>query len=60
MNILERRINTLEELNINRQRVIIVQLPSQTEEEAIQGWMKKNNTTEPPVEIDYMIHVSCR
>ena len=60
MNILERRVNALEGLSINRLQVVIVRLPWQTEEQAIQEWMVSHGTTEPPIEIDYMIQINGR
>jgi hypothetical protein len=60
MNILERRVNALEALSINRLQVVIVRLPWQTEEQAIQEWMVSHGTTEPPIEIDYMIQINGR
>lgn len=60
MNILERRVNALEALSINRLQVVIVRLPWQTEEQAIQEWMVTHGTTEPPIEIDYMIQINGR
>lgn len=60
MNILERRVNALEGLSINRLQVVIVRLPWQTEEQAIQEWMVTHGTTEPPIEIDYMIQINGR
>jgi hypothetical protein len=60
MNILERRVNALEALSINRLQVVIVRLPWQTEEQAIQEWMVTHGNTEPPIEIDYMIQINGR
>ena len=60
MNILERRVNALEALSINRLQVVIVRLPWQTEEQAIKEWMVSHGTTEPPLEIDYMIQINGR
>ena len=54
---MKRRITALEALSINRLRVVIVRLPWQTEEQAIQEWMVSHGTTEPPLEIDYMIQI---
>lgn len=58
MSLLERRVFALEALSINKQKVVIVQLPWQTEEEAIQEWMLKNNFIERPNKIDCMIHIN--
>ena len=58
MSILERRVFALEVLSINKQKVVIVQLPWQTEEEAIEEWMLKNNSIERPNKIDCMIHIT--
>jgi hypothetical protein len=58
MSLLERRVFALEFLSINKQKVVIVQLPWQTEEEAIQEWMLKNNFIEQPNKIDCMIHIN--
>lgn len=60
MSIMKKRVAALEALSLNRQKVVVVQLPWQTKEEAIQEWMMKNNTIEPPNKIDYMIHISGR
>ena len=58
MSILERRVFALEALSINKKKVVIVQLPWQTDEEAIQEWMLKNNSIERPNKIDCMIHIN--
>jgi hypothetical protein len=57
MSILDRRVEKLEALSINKQKVVIVQLPWQTEEEAIQEWMLKNNIFVRPNKIDCMIQI---
>jgi hypothetical protein len=57
MSILERRVFALEALSINKKKVVIVQLPWQTEEEAIQEWMLKNNIFVRPNKIDCMIQI---